>query len=160
MSRAIAFLSLCGVTAFVPAASVATTVRLTSGRSASLACKEQATKLDQYSVTLDPEMVKAVWKAAQASTVHEVRGLRIDAAAAQIEAEQRVDAALRELAREQQQGTAAQVFSEPLEQQQIDLVPTWLTVAPPAIMGLSVVLFVLNTFGVFGAGPDLSALVK
>ena len=102
-------------------------------------------------------MLKAVWQAAAASTAHEVRGLKV----AKMEVEQRIDEKLAQLARDQATAAAqaARGFPEPIKQQ-VDVVPGWLSVAPPAIMGLSVVLSVMNTFGVFGEGPDLSALVK
>ena len=159
-ARCAAFLSLCAsVTAFTPRHMTAfmPAARLSTGRSAAIACKEQATQLNQAAVKLDPEMLKVVWAAAQASVANEVRNVRIDAAAQQIEAEQRVDKALAELAHKQAAARVASDFSEPLELQIDSGVPDWLTVSPPVIMGLSVVLFVLNTFGVFGEGPDLTS---
>ena len=98
-------------------------------------------------VELDEETVKAV------------------AAAASVDAQQqRVDDALAELKRSGDAARAAAVggfLTTPVEQPFNDVadpVPVWLSVAPPVIGGFSVVLFVLNTFGVFGEGPDLNTL--
>ena len=102
---------------------------------------------------LDGEMVKAV--AAAASKPADAQ-------------QQRVDAALAELARTGDPASAAHVggftSSSSREQQAEDLaedaVPVWLSLAPPLVGSFSVVLFVLNTFGVFGEGPDLSPLMS
>ena len=82
-------------------------------------------------------------------------------AAATAAREERVDAALAELARGGDQAAAAEAggFTEPFVPPVEPIyVPGWLSVAPPAIGAISILLFVLNSFGIFGEGPDLDAL--
>ena len=81
-----------------------------------------------------------------------------------------IDAALAELKRSGDPARAAVVggLAEPLEpppQPEFMLeqppgvaVPGWLSTAPLLIGAFSITLFVLNTYGVFGEGPDLDAL--
>ena len=77
--------------------------------------------------------------------------------------QQRVDAALAELARSGDQISAARAggFLEPLEQPLPDdalaTPPRWLSYAPPFMGAVSIALFVLNSYGVFGEGPDVVA---
>ena len=112
-------------------------------------CKEVKLSGD---VELDPELVK--FAAADDS--------------ADYTREQRIDAALAELARSGDMALAAAVggFNEPPEQpSEVSIeplpdlvVPGWLNIAPLGIGGFSVVLFVLNSQGFFGEGPDLGVL--
>ena len=111
---------------------------------------------ERTTVELDGETVKEIAVAASKPTDEPRR-----AKAA------RVDAALAELARTGDPASAAAVggfassssLEHPAEEFAEDAVPVWLSVAPPVVGGFSVVLFVLNTFGIFGEGPDLSTLV-
>ena len=142
------------VTAFVPAARATTRHNAAMGDAKyradasgtrahrrSVVCTEK-----EETVKIDEDMVRVVAAAASADADQQ---------------QQRIDAALAELGRSGNLASAAAAggFSEqPPEQPAEDVVPVWLTVAPPAIGGFSVVLFVLNTFGVFGEGPDLNML--
>ena len=144
--------TFCATAAFIPAARVpqrachiATLEPGSSARGRSTVRME----FKKEPVKLDEEMVKVVAAAASPD---------VDAQ------QERIDAALAELGRSGNLASAAVAGgffdpgSDPIEQLPEDVVPVWLTVAPPVIGGLSVVLFVLNTFGVFGEGPDLTTL--
>ena len=98
--------------------------------------ERETVSLDAETVSLDAETVEAA--AAAATSVDHAR-------------QQRVDAALAELAR----SSAGSQVVEPLAQ---PAVPSWLSIAPPVIGSISLILFVLNSQGVFGEGPDLDAL--
>lgn len=109
-------------------------------------------------LNLDEETVKTA--AAAASSSASVRSVRPSERKAQ---QQRVDAALAELARSGDQISAARAggFLEPLEQPLPDdalaTPPRWLSYAPPFMGAVSIALFVLNSYGVFGEGPDVGA---
>ena len=136
------------VTAFVPATCAATTntklysADVSGARVRSVFCKESK----EDTVKLDEDMLRAVAAAAS---------MDVD------EQQQRIDAALAELGRSGDLANAAAVggFSKEVVGPPEEVtVPAWLTIAPPAVGAFSVVLFVLNAFGVFGEGPDLSTL--
>ena len=86
--------------------------------------------------------------------------VKVAAAAASELRQQRIDAALAELARtgDQTSAAAAGGFMQPFEDPSHEPPPAWLSVAPAVIGSFSIVLFVLNEYGVFGTGPDLTNL--
>ena len=115
-------------------------------------------QLRQAYLKLDEETVKTAGAAA-ASSRATVRSVRPSERKAQ---QQRIDAALAELARGGDRISAAKAggFEKPLEQPPPDIpaVPHWLSYAPPIMGAVSIALFVLNSYGIFGEGPDLSSL--
>ena len=145
MPRLLALLCVCAsVTAWQP-----TAPRLHGlPRARVAACAESPKQASD--VALDEEMVAAAVAAAASSK---------DAVLTE-----RIDAALAELARGGNQDSAAAAggFSRrPSEEPLPEVaVPGWLSIAPPAIGAISILLFVLNLYGVFGEGPDLDALAN
>ena len=111
-----------------------------------------------------PDLSSALWTGVRplaGRCGRSVMCMQIDDDAAR---QQRIDAALEELARSGDQTRAAVAggMSAPREQQLESYLPppSWLSTAPPLIGGFSILLFVLNIYGVFGEGPDLDALNK
>lgn len=157
--RFVTCLALCTcVSAFVPASRVAERILVEKkilkkagtpvhvgkpARAQRVLCMEPA----ERTVKLDEDTVKEVAAAASGD-----------------EQQQRIDAALAELARSGDRASAAAAGgfanSSPSEiGEGAEGVPAWLSVAPIVVGGFSVALFVLNAYGVFGEGPDLSTLV-